>query len=342
MIEASHIMIFYTVILIILVALIFDFYNGLNDAANSVATIVSTRVLTPHKAVIWAASFNFLAAFGFGVHVATTIGKGIILPEIVTPTVILSALLGAIIWNIFAHRNGLPISVSHSLVGGLIGAGISASGFASIAGSKIVTTFLFIFLAPMLGFVFSLIVSVIVLNIVKKKQPRQVDKYFRKLQLISAAAYSLGHGTNDAQKTMGIIAVLLFTTGYLGTEFYVPFWVIIISHAAIALGTYFGGWKVIRTMGMKITKLEPYQGFCAETSSALMLIGTAQAGIPVSTTHTIAGAIMGTGSTKRLSAVRWGVARTLIWAWVLTIPVCLSISFTAFQLLSIITGFIPT
>jgi len=307
-------------LLIIVVALLFDFLNGMNDAANSIATIVATRVLTPKIAVIWAAFFNFAAAFGFGVHVARTIGKGIVETNVIDQYLILSALIGAIIWTHGCTRFGLPISVSHSLIGGLAGAAIIKAGFVSLISGGLIKVVIFIFLSPVIGLVLGAFFMIIVTWIFRKSNNRKVDKIFKVGQLISSAAFSLGHGTNDAQKTMGIISILLFTNGYLGSEFYVPFWVIIISHTAIGLGTLTGGWKVIRTMGMKLTHLKPVGGFCAETAGASVLIGTALAGIPVSTTHTITGSIMGVGMIRRLTAVKWGVAGKIIWAWILTIP----------------------
>jgi len=308
------------VIFIILLALLFDFLNGMNDAANSIATIVSTRVLSPRLAVLWAAFFNFIAAFGFGVHVANTIGKGIVDLAVVNEHLILAALVGAIIWTHLCTHYGLPISVSHALIGGLAGAGVAKGGLDALVVGGLTKVTIFIFLSPTLGMVMAFFFMVGVTWLVRKSSPNRVDRTFRVGQLISSAAYGLGHGTNDAQKTMGIIALVLFTAGYLGDTFYVPTWVILSAHAAIGLGTYMGGWKVVRTMGMKLTHLRPIGGFCAETASASMLLGTALAGIPVSTTHTIAGAIIGVGSTRRLSAVRWGIAGKIVWAWVLTIP----------------------
>lgn len=308
------------VIVIILLALLFDFLNGMNDAANSIATIVSTRVLSPRLAVLWAAFFNFIAAFGFGVHVANTIGKGIVDLAVVNEHLILAALVGAIIWTHLCTHYGLPISVSHALIGGLAGAGVAKGGLDALVVGGLTKVTIFIFLSPTLGMIMAFFFMVGVTWLVRKSSPNRVDRAFRVGQLISSAAYSLGHGTNDAQKTMGIIALVLFTAGYLGDTFYVPTWVILSAHAAIGLGTYMGGWKVVRTMGMKLTHLRPIGGFCAETASASMLLGTALAGIPVSTTHTIAGAIIGVGSTRRLSAVRWGIAGKIVWAWVLTIP----------------------
>lgn len=306
--------------IIILLALVFDFYNGMNDAANSIATVVSTRVLSPGQAVAWAAFFNFAAAFIFGVSVATTIGKGIVDVNIVDNQVIFSGLIGAIILSATATHFGLPISVSHSIIGGYGGAGIAKAGFDAIVLSGYTKVVVFIFVAPIMGYVFALIFSIITLWIVRNKSPFKVDKYFRKLQLVSAALYSLSHGANDAQKTIGMIAIVLFTNGILGSTFYIPFWVEMMSYSVIAMGTLVGGWKVIRTLGMRVTKLTPFGGFSAETASGLTIILASLWGIPVSTTHTITGSIIGVGSIKGFSAVRWGVARNILWAWVLTIP----------------------
>jgi PiT family inorganic phosphate transporter len=308
------------VIFIILLALVFDFYNGMNDAANSIATVVATRVLSPFQAVAWAAFFNFVAAFLFGVSVATTIGKGIVDVSIVDNFVILSGLVGAIILTATATHFGLPISVSHSIIGGYGGAGIAKAGFSALILSGYSKVVIFIFAAPLIGMVMAYIFSVITLWIVRNKQPRKVDKYFRKLQLVSAALYSLSHGSNDAQKTIGIISVVLFTNGLLGTTFYIPSYIIILSYSVISFGTLVGGWKVIKTLGMRVTKLTPFGGFSAETSAGLTIIGATIFGIPVSTTHTITGSIIGVGAIKGVSAVRWGVAKNILWAWVLTIP----------------------
>ncbi|MFZ2324661.1 MAG: inorganic phosphate transporter [Ignavibacteriaceae bacterium] len=308
------------VVLIIGFALVFDFYNGMNDAANSIATIVSTRVLTPLQAVVWAAFFNFVAAFAFGVSVATTIGKGLVDVNIVDNFVIFSGLIGAIILTATATHLGLPISVSHAIIGGYGGAALIKAGIGAIIISGYTKVLIFIFLAPVIGMLMAYIFSIITLWVVKDMPPRTVDKYFRKLQLVSAALYSLSHGSNDAQKTIGIISIVLFTNKLLGETFYVPFWVIILSHSVIALGTLLGGWKVIRTLGMRVTKLTPFGGFSAETAAGLTIIGATMGGIPVSTTHTITGAIIGVGSVKGFSAVRWGVAKNILWAWVLTIP----------------------
>ncbi len=324
---------FTLVIIIIILALLFDFLNGMNDAANSIATVVSTGVLSPRLAVLWAAFFNVVAAFGFGVQVATTIGKGIIDVAIVDNYLVLAALVGAIIWTDFCTRFGLPISVSHALIGGLAGAGITKAGVGVLIMSGIYRVSLFIFLSPLLGMLMAYLFMVAVMWIVHRSSPNRVDKGFRVGQLISSAAYSLGHGTNDAQKTMGIIALVLYTGGYLGSTFYVPFWVVLSAHLAIGVGTYLGGWKVVRTMGMKLTHLRPIGGFCAETASAAMLFGTAMAGIPVSTTHTIAGAIMGVGATKRLSAVRWGIAGKIVAAWIITIPASAAVASLTYYLI---------
>lgn len=307
-------------LIIILLALVFDFYNGMNDAANSIATVVSTRVLTPGQAVAWAAFFNFAAAFIFGVSVANTIGKGIVDVNIVDNQVIFSGLIGAILLSATATHFGMPISVSHSIIGGYGGAGIAKAGFGAIVVSGYTKVVIFIFLAPIMGFVIALIFSVVTLWIVRNKSPYKVDKHFRKLQLVSAALYSLSHGSNDAQKTIGIIAVVLFTNGLLGNTFYIPFYVIMMSYTVIALGTLIGGWKVIKTLGMRVTKLTPFGGFSAETASGITISLASIWGIPVSTTHTITGSIIGVGSVKGFSAVRWGVARNILWAWVLTIP----------------------
>jgi PiT family inorganic phosphate transporter len=306
-------------IFIVALALLFDFVNGMNDAANSIATIVSTRVLSPRLAVAWAAFFNFAAAFGFGVHVANTIGRGIVDISVVSPIFILAALVGAILWAYLCTHYGMPISVSHALIGGLAGAGLAKAGPDALITSGLVKVGIFIVLSPVIGLVVGAILMVGVSWLFRRLRPQRVDKFFRVGQLASSAAFSLGHGTNDAQKTMGIIAVLLYSAGYID-HFYVPVWVILAAYTMISLGTLAGGWKVIRTMGVRLTDLKPVGGFCAETAGATMLIGTALGGIPVSTTHTIAGAIMGVGSTRRLSAVRWGIAGKIVWAWIFTIP----------------------
>ena len=306
--------------LIIFLALVFDFYNGMNDAANSIATIVSTRVLTPGQAVVWAAFFNFFAAFVFGVSVATTIGKGLVDVSIVDNFVIFSGIVGAIILTASATHLGLPISVSHAIIGGYGGAAIIKAGTAALIYSGYIKVLIFIILAPLIGMLMALVFSIITLWIVRNKVPSKVDTYFRKLQLVSSALFSLSHGSNDAQKTIGIITIVLFTNNLIGSTFYVPFWVIILSHFVIAMGTLVGGWKVIKTLGMRVTKLTPFGGFSAETSAGLTVIMATVLGIPVSTTHTITGAIIGVGSIHRFSAVRWGVAKNILWAWVLTIP----------------------
>ncbi|MDX0421857.1 inorganic phosphate transporter [Sinorhizobium medicae] len=311
---------------LIAVALFFDFLNGLHDAANSIATIVSTRVLRPQYAVLWAAFFNFIAFLFFGLHVAETLGTGIIDPGIVTPQVIFAALMGAIIWNIVTWIFGIPSSSSHALIGGLVGAGLAKTGFSSIVWQGLLKTAGAIVMSPGIGFVLALLLVLIVSWLFVRQTPFAVDSTFRVLQFVSASFYSLGHGGNDAQKTMGIIAVLLFSQGYLGSDFYVPFWVVITCQAAIALGTLFGGWRIVHTMGSKITKLNPMQGFCAETGGAITLFAATWLGIPVSTTHTITGAIIGVGAARRVSAVRWGLAGNIVIAWVITLPAAALIS----------------
>ncbi|HEU5196134.1 MAG TPA: inorganic phosphate transporter [Methylomirabilota bacterium] len=308
------------VVFIVLVALIFDFINGFHDAANSIATVVSTRVLTPLQAVVWAAVFNFVAAFGFGVHVATTVGKGVVDANVVDQWVILAGLVGAITWDMITWYWGLPTSSSHALIGGFGGAAVAKAGFGSLVAAGLIKIGVFMILAPLIGLTVGFAMMLLNMWTFRNQTPGRVDRIFRRGQLVSAAAYSLGHGTNDAQKTMGIIAVLLFSTGHLGKDFYVPFWVIMAAHAALGLGTMMGGWRIVKTMGMRITKLRPVGGFSAETAGALVLIGTAIGGVPVSTTHTISGAIMGVGAIQRFSAVRWGVAGRIIWAWIFTIP----------------------
>jgi PiT family inorganic phosphate transporter len=323
------------VIFIILVALVFDFLNGFHDAANSIATVVSTRVLTPREAVIWAAFFNLVAALLFDVRIAKTVGKGLIDIAVVNEYVILAGLFGAIAWNLITWYYGIPSSSSHALIGGYGGAAIAKAGFGSIIMSGWIKTMIFIVVAPFMGMVLGYILQIAVLWIVRNKSYTKVDGIFRRLQLLSAALYSLGHGTNDAQKTMGIITGLLLTAGIL-SSFEVPLWVIFLSHTAIALGTLFGGWRIVKTMGSKITKLRPSDGFCAETAGGLTLLITAFSGIAVSTTHTIAGAIMGVGATKRLSAVRWGIAGTMIWAWILTIPASAAVAAGMYYLVEVV------
>ncbi|MBK6798591.1 MAG: inorganic phosphate transporter [Acidobacteria bacterium] len=321
---------FVLVILIIFFALIFDYTNGFHDAANSIATVVSTRVLTPGKAVLLAAFFNFIAAFGFGTHVASTIGKGLIDIAQVNEWVILSAVLGAITWNIITWYLGLPTSSSHALVGGYAGAAVAKSGFGVLLWAQWPRgwpgTLSFIVISPILGLILGMTLMVAVSWIFRKSAPSRVDRLFRVLQLLSAALYSLSHGLNDAQKTMGIIFAALVTGGILGEKADIPIWVILSAHAAIALGTLSGGWRIVKTMGSKITKLRPVGGFCAETGGGISIIIASMFGIPVSTTHTITGAIVGVGATNRLSAVRWGLARRIVWAWVLTIPMAALIS----------------
>ena len=308
------------ILAIIGVALLFDFSNGFHDAANSIATIVSTRVLSPRYAVVWAAFFNFIAFAIFGVHVARTIAKGTVDPASVTPAVVLAALLAAVAWNVLTWWLALPTSSSHALIGGFVGAALVSGGPATVIVPGVVKIALFIVLSPVIGLVLGYLSMFTVLWIFHRSGPARVDKLFRRLQLVSAAAFSLGHGSNDAQKTAGIITALLYSTGSLTGEFHVPFWVVILSYGAIGLGTLAGGWRIVRTMGMSITKLRPVGGFCAETAGAIALFAASAAGIPVSTTHTITGSIVGVGSTRRLSAVKWGVAGRIVWAWVLTMP----------------------
>ncbi len=311
------------VIALIFVALIFDFINGFHDAANSIATVVSTRVLTPGKAVVWAAFFNFVAAFTFGTAVATTVGSGLVDISIVSFAVIFAGLMGAIVWDLITWYYGLPTSSSHALIGGYAGAAVTKAGWSAIILSGWTKTLLFIVLAPLIGMSLGFLLMVAILWLFRGTSPGKVDHWFRRLQLLSAAAYSLGHGGNDAQKTMGIIAGALVAGGYLGLEnghLPIPLWVVLSAHAAIAAGTLSGGWRIIHTMGSKITKLQPVGGFAAETAGAISLFTATHLGVPVSTTHTITGAIIGVGSIKRLSAVRWGVAGRIVWAWILTIP----------------------
>jgi PiT family inorganic phosphate transporter len=326
------------VIFLVIIALVFDFINGFHDSANSISTVVSTRVLSPKYAVIWAAFFNFAAVIFVGTAVAHTVGKGIIHIDIVDNLVILSALSGAIIWNITTWYYGLPSSSSHALIGGLIGAGISKAGLSTLFWPGIIKTSLFIFVSPAIGLALGFMFMVLAMNLSHSSNIAKSDKLFRKLQLVSAAVYSLGHGMNDAQKTMGIITMVLFSKGLLGNTFHIPIWVIIASYTMISLGTMFGGWRIVKTMGTKITKLQPMGGFSAETAAACSIIGASIAGIPVSTTHTITGAIVGVGASKRLSAVRWGVAGNIIWAWILTIPISAIISATTYYLTSYLTS----
>jgi len=311
---------------LILLALTFDFLNGFNDSANSIATVVSTRVLSPRHAVLWAAFFNFIAFLFLGLHVANTIGTGIIDVAVIDPHLILATLVGACLWDIIAWYFGLPTSSSHALIGGMVGSALVKAGPSALVFTGIFKTIIFIFISPTVGIMLGLTIGIIVYRSFRRSTPLHVDHIFRKGQLISAALFSLGHGGNDAQKTMGIIAGLLFSAGLLGDKFYIPFWVVISCQAAIALGTMFGGWRIVKTMGQKIAKLRPIDGFCAESGAAIALFVTTAFGIPVSTTHTITGAIMGVGSLRRMSAVRWGVAGRIIWAWVLTIPCAATVS----------------
>ncbi len=317
------------------VALFFDFLNGLHDAANSIATIVSTRVLRPQYAVAWAAFFNFIAFMFFGLHVAETIGRGIVSADIVTPQVVFSALIGAISWNIITWHYGIPSSSSHALIGGLVGGAVAKAGSVAIVWTGLIKTVAAIVLSPLTGFILALVLVLVVSWIFVKQTPFAVDRKFRVMQFVSASLYSLGHGGNDAQKTMGIIAVLLYSQGYLGGEFHVPFWVVITCQAMLAFGTLFGGWRIVHTMGSKITRLNPMQGFCAETGGAITLFAATWMGIPVSTTHTITGAIVGVGAARRVSAVRWGVAGSIVIAWVVTMPATALISAAIFYVTSL-------
>ena len=323
---------FWVVVALVLVALFFDYINGFHDAANSIATVVSTRVLSPGKAVIWAAFFNFVAAFTFGTAVASTVGKGMIDINVVTFSVIFGGLAGAIIWDLITWYFGLPTSSSHALVGGYAGAAVAKAGFGAIVTSGWTKTIVFIFLSPLIGLTAGFGLMVAIHWIFRWTPPSRVDRSFRRLQLLSAAFFSLNHGANDAQKTMGIIAGVLYTGGYIET-FHIPFWVVLIAHTAIGLGTLAGGWRIIHTMGSKITKLQPVGGFAAETGAAIALLIATQTGVPVSTTHAITGAIVGVGATRRLSAVRWGVAGQIVWAWILTIPAAFFIAAGMYTLL---------
>jgi PiT family inorganic phosphate transporter len=305
---------------LIAVALLFDFLNGLHDAANSIATIVSTRVLRPQYAVFWAAFFNFIAFLVFGLHVANTIGSGIIEKDVVDAVVIFAALVGAIVWNLITWALGIPSSSSHALIGGLVCAGVAKAGLSAAVWSGLSKTLLAIVLSPMVGFLLALVLVAVVSWLSVRSTPFAVDRAFRVLQFVSASLYSLGHGGNDAQKTMGIIAVLLYSQGYMGADFNIPFWVVISCQAAMGMGTLMGGWRIVRTMGLRITKLTPMQGFCAETGGAATLFMATYLGVPVSTTHTITGAIVGVGASRRVSAVRWNVASSIVYAWVITIP----------------------
>jgi PiT family inorganic phosphate transporter len=311
---------------LIAVALAFDFLNGLHDAANSIATIVSTRVLPPQYAVAWAAFFNFIAFLFFGLHVANTLGTGIVAAAVIDPHVVFGALMGAILWNLITWGLGIPSSSSHALVGGLVGAGIAKAGISAVVWHGLVPTTVAIVASPLIGFLLAILLVLALSWIVLRQTPFAVDRGFQRLQFISASLYSLGHGGNDAQKTMGIIAVLLYSQGQLGAEFHVPFWVVIACQLAMALGTLIGGWRIVKTMGSKITRLTPMQGFCAETGGAITLFAATWLGIPVSTTHTITGAIIGVGAARRMSAVRWSVANNIVVAWIITIPATAAIA----------------
>jgi PiT family inorganic phosphate transporter len=322
-------------IALIAVALLFDFLNGLHDAANSIATIVSTRVLKPQYAVAWAAFFNFIAFLFFGLHVAQTIGTGIVDAGIVTPRVVFGALTGAIVWNVVTWLAGIPSSSSHALIGGLVGAGMAKGGLGAVVWGGLGVTSAAIVLSPLVGFALALLLTLIVSWLFVRTTPYAVDRKFRMMQFVSASLYSLGHGGNDAQKTMGVIAVLLYSQGYLGGTFSIPFWVVLSCQAAMALGTFTGGWRIVKTMGSKITRLTPVQGFCAETGGAITLFMATELGIPVSTTHTITGAIIGVGAAKKVSAVRWNVANGIILAWIITIPASALIAAVAYAVVGL-------
>jgi len=322
-------------ILVIGLVLMFDFINGFHDSANSIATVVSTKVLSPLSAVSLAAIFNFVAFLIFPLRVATTIGKGVIHPEIISLTLIFSAITAAIIWNLLTWWWGLPSSSSHTLVGGLIGAAIAGHGLRAVIYSGVIKIAAFIIVAPFLGTVISSIITIIIINLVKNYAPRTVDKYFRRFQLLSASAFSLGHGGNDAQKSMGIIWVALIATNHVAKDAPIDLWIVLSCHAAIALGTLFGGWRIVNTMGQRITRLRPFEGFCAETAGALTLYGATYFGIPVSTTHTITGSIIGVGAMKSVSAVKWGVTFKIFWAWALTIPVSALIGAGIYSLINL-------
>ncbi len=321
---------------IIALVLIFDFINGFHDSANSIATVVSTKVLSPFSAVMLAAIFNFLAFLVFPLKVASTIGKGVIDPDIVTLDLIAAAVISAIIWNLLTWWWGLPSSSSHTLVGGLVGAAIASSGYNSVIFSGVMKIVIFIVIAPVLGMIISFLISILVLNLAKRSSPFGIDKYFRRLQLLSASAFSLGHGGNDAQKSMGIIWVALLASNQVTKDDPIALWIVLSCHTAIALGTLFGGWRIVKTMGQKITKLKPFEGFCAETAGAITLFGATHFGIPVSTTHTITGAIIGAGATKGTSAVKWGITGKIFWAWILTIPVSAIIGAVMFLLFNMV------
>ena len=323
--------------IVIAIVLLFDFINGFHDSANSIATVVSTKVLSPLAAVVLAATFNFVAFLIFPLKVATTIGKGVINPEIITLDLIAAGVIAAIIWNLITWYLGLPSSSSHTLVGGLVGAGVAGSGFSSVIYAGVIKIGIFIIVAPLLGMIMAIIISIILQYIVRHRRPFGVNRWFRKLQLLSASAFSLGHGGNDAQKSMGIIWVALIATNQVAKDAPIDLWIVLSCHAAIALGTLFGGWRIVKTMGQKITKLTPFEGFAAETAGALTLFGATHFGIPVSTTHTITGSIMGVGATKRITAVKWGISAKIFWAWILTIPVSALIGAALYFLINLIS-----
>lgn len=323
-------------IIVISLTLVFDFINGFHDSANSIATVVSTKVLSPFSAVAFAAFFNFVAFLIFSLNVATTIGKGVVNPDVINLNVIAAALLAAITWNLLTWWWGFPSSSSHTLVGGLVGAAVAKAGFGSVVVGGLVKIMAFIVIAPVLGMIISFIISAIVLWICRNFPPTKIDKYFRQLQLLSAAAFSLGHGGNDAQKSMGIIWVALIVTGHATKNDPIALWIVLSCHAAIAVGTMFGGWRIVKTMGQRITKLKPFEGFCAESAGALTLFGATELGIPVSTTHTITGAIIGAGARKGVSAVKWGVTTKIFWAWILTIPVSATIGALVYSFLQLV------
>jgi inorganic phosphate transporter, PiT family len=322
--------------IVVALVLIFDFINGFHDSANSIATVVSTKVLSPFAAVSMAAFFNFIAFLIFPTKVALTMGKGVINPDVINLTVIASALVAAITWNLITWWLGLPSSSSHTLVGGLVGAAVASTGWGSVIMAGVIKIVVFIVIAPLLGMVMSFFISAIVIFIARKKSPAGIDKHFRRLQLLSAAAFSLGHGGNDAQKSMGIIWIALIATGLATKDDKIALWIVLSCQAAIALGTLLGGWRIVKTMGQKITKLKPFEGFCAETAGALTLFGATHFGIPVSTTHTITGAIIGAGARKGVSAVKWGVTTNIFWAWILTIPISAIVGAAVFLLLNLI------
>src|SRR5512139_2514739 len=321
---------------LILVALAFDFLNGLHDAANSIATVVSTRVLRPHYAVMWAGFFNFIAFLVFGLHVANTVGTGIIDQHVIDMRVVFGALMGAILWNLITWGLGIPSSSSHALVGGLVGAGLAKAGFSAIVWHGLLPTTVAIVASPLIGFLLALLLVLILSWLLMRRTPFAVDRSFQRLQFISASLYSFGHGGNDAQKTMGIIAVLLYSQGYLDGEFHVPFWVMLSCYAAMGLGTLLGGWRIVRTMGSRITRLTPFQGFCAETGGAITLFAATELGVPVSTTHTITGCIIGVGAARRVSAVRWKVANNIVIAWIITIPASALIAAIAYAVVGLL------